>query len=294
YGFEKISSKNNILNIYKNRNVLKTGMLVNEKKAKSFRLNNTDNLGNQNKLLSLVADTSINKKLFSNIPIVLLGTTANYISRQGILKFNNLQTMPKYINVQMTIPKNRQAYLSLFKINGNLSQISVYKNNRFIESYNPNLMGQYINLGFYKKQTTINVRVNILGTGNVTMMKPALITLNSRIFKKNLSQAHAKGVNLNYGKRTITGNIYAKGKQALMLTIPYDPGWKAYVNGKLIKVTSVDNIFCLIPLTKGTNTIKIIYTPSGFIVGMWLTIIGIIVFIVVIIREKLRAMIIPM
>lgn len=260
--------------VSKNQYALKNGIVVERKRAENKKLSKTDNLGNQNQLLSLVAHTSVTKQLFKSFPVQLISSTSQ-ITKAG-LKFKKLENGKQSLELLTTVPKNQQAYLSLFKTQGNISQISVYKNNQLIESYNPNLVGQYINLGSFKQRTNLKISIRLSGTGKAVLAQPTLITLDEKVFQRQVKLAQKYQVtNLKYGKRTIKGNITTKSdKQALLLTIPADSGWKAQINGKPVTVKALDDLFTLVPLNSGKNHLTMKYVPAGLVIGTWLTVLG--------------------
>ncbi|MCZ3393681.1 YfhO family protein, partial [Enterococcus faecium] len=141
YGFQ-MATRSGKFYVSNNQNALKNGIVVEQKLAENEKLSKTDNLGNQNQLLSLVAHTSVTKRLFKSFPVQLTGSTGQ--TAEAGLEFKNLENGNQFLKLSVTVPKNQQAYLSLFKMQGSISQISVYKGKQLIENYNPNLVGQYI------------------------------------------------------------------------------------------------------------------------------------------------------
>ena len=69
----------------------------------------------------------------------------------------------------------------------------------------------------------------------------------------------------------------------LLLTIPYDEGWKAWVNGEPVQIREGGNALSVIPVTQGENEVKLVYEVPGvrtgrvlslgavFVFGVWLT-----------------------
>ena len=69
----------------------------------------------------------------------------------------------------------------------------------------------------------------------------------------------------------------------LLLTIPYDEGWKAWVNGEQVQIREGANALSVIPVTQGENEVKLVYEVPGvrtgrvlslgavFVFGVWLT-----------------------
>ena len=76
-------------------------------------------------------------------------------------------------------------------------------------------------------------------------------------------------------------------KDTLVLyTVPYDEGWKAFVNKKEVKIEKVDNGLMAVKIKNGVNNIKFTYYPSGLKLGLILSIVSYIVLLVYIILNK--------
>ncbi len=71
-------------------------------------------------------------------------------------------------------------------------------------------------------------------------------------------------------------------------SIPYDPGWRVFVNGQKIKPEIVNTSFIGFPLPEGSYEIRFIYTPPGLIPGCVISVISIIIFAVLAVRAFRR------
>lgn len=63
-------------------------------------------------------------------------------------------------------------------------------------------------------------------------------------------------------------------RDTLLLTVPYDSGWSATVNGADVPVERGLDLFCAVPLSEGRNYVKLTYTPPGLTLGIWLSALG--------------------
>lgn len=61
--------------------------------------------------------------------------------------------------------------------------------------------------------------------------------------------------------------------------VPYDDGWKAYVNDKETNIEKVDNGFMAIKINKGTNNIKFKYFTPGLKLGILVSMISFIIYL---------------
>lgn len=69
----------------------------------------------------------------------------------------------------------------------------------------------------------------------------------------------------------IEGSIQADQDGTLMLSVPYDTGWKVEVDGAEVETYPVGEALTGIDLTEGTHTVSMDYTPEGLWAGSLLT-----------------------
>ncbi len=72
----------------------------------------------------------------------------------------------------------------------------------------------------------------------------------------------------------------------LLLTIPYDEGWSAWVNGEEVEIKEGANALSVIPVSKGENEIKLVYKVPGITTGILLSVVGILAFALWVWLEK--------
>ena len=84
----------------------------------------------------------------------------------------------------------------------------------------------------------------------------------------------------------IQGTIELSEDKILCLSIPYGTGWTAYVDGHEAEILQCNTMFMAIPMSAGEHEIELVYFTPGLYIGMWVSIAGIFVFIIIIILEK--------
>ena len=77
-------------------------------------------------------------------------------------------------------------------------------------------------------------------------------------------------------KNTVTGNITVDKDKMLVVTLPYQKGWTAYVDGKKTDIQRVNYQYIGINLKKGTHDIKLHYQLPGIKLAFMITGCGII------------------
>ena len=84
----------------------------------------------------------------------------------------------------------------------------------------------------------------------------------------------------------ISGTVNAKSDGYFNLSIPYDKGFKVKVDGKEVNYEKVNNAFIGFKIEKGNHKIEIEFEAPNALLGKIISIIGIIIFIIIIICQK--------
>ena len=71
--------------------------------------------------------------------------------------------------------------------------------------------------------------------------------------------------------------LASEDDENLMLTIPYDKGWKIKCNGKSINADS-ERTFTVLKMKKGVNEIEMTYVSPGIYEGILISLLGILLF----------------
>ncbi len=92
----------------------------------------------------------------------------------------------------------------------------------------------------------------------------------------------------SYSDTKITGQITAK-KQGMMYTsIPYDKGWKVYVDGTKVKSTPIcSGALTGVMMDAGTHEVTFRYTPQGFLPGLIISVLCILIFLALIFKDNI-------
>ena len=77
-------------------------------------------------------------------------------------------------------------------------------------------------------------------------------------------------------------------KETLLLTIPYDEGYKVYVDGKKTNYYKMLDAFIGVDLESGIHDIKIKYIPSGLKIGFLISLTTFISFVIYILVKKCK------
>ncbi len=97
----------------------------------------------------------------------------------------------------------------------------------------------------------------------------------------------------NWKEDHITGSyITAADNTTVLTTLPYDEGWKIYVDGEKVEYTkTLDALIAFEIATAGEHNIEFKYAPLTFTLGLSVTILSSLLFILIIIFEKPLALV---
>ena len=95
-----------------------------------------------------------------------------------------------------------------------------------------------------------------------------------------------------YGRK-ITGQCQGSGEEYLHLSVPYDKGFSAKINGERVQIQKVNDMFIALKLQSGENRIELFYTPPGLKIGLFISAFGFSLFLLIIYSIKKGNMIVP-
>lgn len=140
--------------------------------------------------------------------------------------------------------------------------------------YTHGLKSQLLNLGYSEEgYTTCTLTFAAKGTFLLEDIQIAYQPMDKYPEQINaLREEVLENVETNW--RGLTGEISVSKDKILCLSIPYDKGWKAYVDGERVELYQANTAFMALELEKGDHVVELKYTPSGMVVGMVLTAAG--------------------
>lgn len=144
------------------------------------------------------------------------------------------------------------------------------------------------NLGYYK-YTSGKICIDFNTIGDYTYDSIEVVAVSQENYDtqaKTLQKNRLKVSTLhdNY----IKGKVNAENDGLLYLNIPYNDGWKVYIDGKEQETFVADIAFTGVDIDKGKHTVELIYRPVGFKAGLLMSITGIIVLAVILIYKRMK------
>ena len=100
-----------------------------------------------------------------------------------------------------------------------------------------------------------------------------------------LAQTHLEQV--RYDSTHISGQVHLDKAGRLILTVPYEPGWKVYLNGVETEPELFGDVFLAYDLQPGDYTLEMAYVPYGKWQGLAVSVVSVIGFgVLVVLRAR--------
>lgn len=130
-------------------------------------------------------------------------------------------------------------------------------------------------IGHFRKGQTVIVKTRARDRTNKRIR---FVMLNNQNIRKTLKQHPSSVIHKVGNDSHLQFKIKANSGQYYYLPIPIDSGWHATVNGKSVGLKSVLGGLTAVPLTSGTNQVKLAYQAPGIKAGLLLSLLGLIGF----------------
>lgn len=155
-----------------------------------------------------------------------------------------------------------------FVTDSSVKEVDVSVEDGINKSYD-NLSRKYLlDLYYVKQGKTINISSEDKSNFSVKLFRFDYSVLNEIRNKLSDSDLFMK----YYGAGRVEASFNAKEGGTLFISIPYDKGWKIYVDSYPVAYSYYLDAFMGISVSKGEHDIKMIYEPQGFRLGLALSI----------------------
>lgn len=210
------------------------------------------------------------------------------ITDQGEGNFYVENGNPQEDNVTFVFDIDEGMDLYLHFDAGMLENTEVFVNGHSQDS--GRLNSQVLSIGHLSAGDTVTVEMQLKegeeGSGMITMRAASL---NQEHYRKLIDRMKENRFQLDsYSSTNIKGTVRAKEDGLIFFSIPYDKGWTITIDGKKAKSKSILEGFLAVNVKEGDHQIELSYLPPGFSVGWKLSIVGWLVFLVILQQRKKR------
>lgn len=145
-------------------------------------------------------------------------------------------------------------------------------------------------LGEYTAGDTAGVSMDITDEANHGSITVLLYKLNQDVLDTGYEILSEGGLTLTACSDThLEGTMMCQRDGLCYFSIPYEAGWSASVDGAAVETVAIDGGMLAVPVSVGSHTIVLNYTPRGFAAGAGLTLCAVGVLVVLYLWEKRRA-----
>jgi len=171
----------------------------------------------------------------------------------------------------------------------NYDATKIYVNNKLVKTADMNVYNTAtMRLGHFKKNQKIQVK--ILTNESLELNPEYFQSLDQTKFEQTIDKFRANSLKItsDLNHDTVKGTINVPKDSPMLLSIPYDNGWKASVDGKSVKIHKVVGNLMAIDLKAGSHQVVMKYQVPGLKVGWIISIIAATLFVVFLffIRKK--------
>lgn len=245
---------------------------------------------NQNEIFRLA--TGLNGNLYEHLEVVTQGHTDYTIFSVTKNSYGNYslelkdESQSPHLKFNYEAPYDGTAY-AYFQCNqghnvdlrvNDVTKVSQYVKRPFI-----------MQMGTVKKGDKLSVYSDLsdITTGSARVY---CNMLNEELFQQGYEKLSQSVFEIEKSTDTkIQGTIDVKEDGLFYTSIPYDKGFKAYVDSKEVEITPVADALVAFKLSQGQHEITLKYCPRGFTLGLVMTLLSIAAFVcIVLFWDKIR------
>ncbi|WP_460023618.1 YfhO family protein [Lactovum odontotermitis] len=177
---------------------------------------------------------------------------------------------PISVKYQLKIPAGAQAYIKVPDVSyGNKKaetmQITADKTRYSMPTNNT---GQFFNLGYYADETTIDVSLSWPDNDYVSFSATSFWILDVPTYSRTMAKLSANKVTAKEIKNGAALSYDADSDGQLFLTVPYDKGWSATLDGKPVELLRAQSGFMKVDAPSGEHRLVLKFFPNGLKAGM--------------------------
>jgi len=180
----------------------------------------------------------------------------------------------------VAIPANSQVYLNLPNItfsNENQKRIIITVNNQSSEFTIDNAFS-FFNIGNFSTDTVAQIEVYFPENNQVSFDLPQFYRLDLLAFQQAVSILQEKNTDTRADGNRVTVNFETSKEASILLTLPFDKGWSATIDGKPVDIQKAQNGFMKVNVEPGQTKLVLTFIPQGFYVGLLISFGAIFVF----------------
>ena len=284
YGFDSISQ-----NLYQNENAQSLGIIVpDDFKNAQIKSNPLDEakiyLQNQTNFVNAL--THENQTFYHQIYTTSEHTDSQITGNDNQVtlthKTGKIQTGDVSVTYTLHAEAGQQLYLAIPNViygssTSTSTNVAVGNRSYWMDSSST---GIFFNLGTYNTAQNVKVVLSFPGNSLVTFDTTSFWALDTNAYQSAINKLDENKVTAKAVKNGVNLDYNSQKSGQMLLTIPYDKGWSAKLDGKSVKLDRAQNGFMKVNISAGKHEIKLHFFPQGLKIGIVCFIIGIGLFVI--------------
>lgn len=265
--YEQIDNVKGI-SIYQNPYTLPIGFMADDG-ILSFDLDNPHKFEIQNELWSALCPTD--QRVFQENPAEQTASAnLEQPDADGFCYLKKKAGEKAFLEYTVTA-QNSNPVFAYFGTN-DMHPVSVKVNGKSMGKYFDIYQYDIIRLGSFEKGEKIKVRL-VLKEDRVNITDAWFYSQDMEVFSEYFRALSRETFETEkFSDTGFLGSVSnGSGRNYMLFTIPYEKGWKAYVDGKEAEAQVGLGIFLAVKIPPGTHKVELRYIPEGYKVGLLLT-----------------------
>lgn len=208
----------------------------------------------------------------------------NDTNKSGSITFTYNDLKPDqvgYIRFSKNLMKQIEV-LNRYKINSRVDpnnlpvMVRINGKKVYLQEYTDQLIGVQAD-----KNGKVEVKFILNGKADKVEFKyPRFVTINAKALSEKVKKADSRQMKFTtFRDGYIAGKVHIGKNENLVTTIPYSKGWHIEVDGKPVKANRTLKVFVGLKLKPGTHKVTLKYKTPGLLLGILVSIVGVIVLI---------------
>lgn len=199
------------------------------------------------------------------------------LAREGDSSFYDMMepSVPAYLEYTVRVPQEK--FLYVYSAGSGVSRIEVEDREGNVSDYAALMI---YDIGRQEAGETVKIRFYLSGDQIDStdmffyyMDMDVMDSLTREILDGTITVRAKKDSDI-----AVTAENTGTVTKYLMFTIPADEGWHAYVDGMEVTIDKGLQTFAMLPIEPGKHEIRMVYRMPGIGMGMWITLISVMVF----------------
>ncbi len=270
---------------YRNEAYLPIGFMVREELA-DYHFEGDTPFEVQNNLLK--AATGIKEDVFQALDIIHVGHRNLYVTRPayGMYHYRPSDDADKSkkgsFKFNYEMPEDGCAYVFMDLSSESRTESSVSVDfEGGSESYGVYNLGSFFPAGTYEKGDIFSVRSEA-GAGKSGKLRIFVSVLDQKVFDKAYEILRDEVLHVTeFTSRSLKGTINVKEGGLMYTSVPYERGWRVYVDGERADIDLIFNVFMGVMLSEGEHVVEFVYVPEHVYVAVLISLLGIGIFLVI-------------